>query len=595
MKFRTRRTDGVIEKKYFTTESDAIAHAARRNRGVGKRAIAALPDLWRDKKPDAPAWRVRPYTNNAQPNGAKYVACTYVNRKPVKRFFPDEKMALAFANEQNAQIAAERLRRRETGEPMRSEAAPVQAAPPVAWNWHEPAEPPPMPDEIGMETLAAIVSGKAEPASEGELTGALTVAARLSGEAMADSRFIVHPYKCRRYPKVRWVVNGYVRGQRQRKFFQSEGEARTYAHLHNTELLNKGRESMDFPSWLRAMAQRCHELLEPTGATIEDATRHFLAAKAREAQSITLKTCIENLVQTRQSEDVSRRYVVILRTSLQRFAEVIGPHIRISEITTREIDAYLSSLRSIKEPSQIAGAPTRAQIRRNLATLFSYAKTHRYCAENPVMGAMRVKIAETEVGIFTPEQISAILVHAPAEFVPMLAIGAFAGLRVAELLRLEWRDVKLTRGYIEVPAKKAKTARRRLVRIQPCLDAWIRPLAKSEGRIAPVKNFAPHSMLAGAIAAAKIKAWVHNGLRHSFASYHLGLWNDAAKLALEMGHTTTNLIFAHYRALVDECDAERYWKIFPANSVESETAVNFQGSPPSPRPPELPPFAKPKR
>ena len=216
-----------------------------------------------------------------------------------------------------------------------------------------------------------------------------------------------------------------------------------------------------------------------------------------------------------------------------------------------------------------------------LATLFSYAKTHRYCAENPVMGAMRVKLAETAVGIFRPEEVAALLTHAPAGFVPMLAIGAFAGIRVAELLRLDWRDVKLDSNCLEVPAKKAKSARRRIVKIQPCLDAWIRPFSKLEGPIAPVQSFVPHEMLRDAIAAARLTAWVRNGLRHSFASYHLAKRKDAAALALEMGHTTTNLIFAHYREMVHESVAEKYWNIFPVGSLETDTVLNFGGGRPA--------------
>ena len=372
-------------------------------------------------------------------------------------------------------------------------------------------------------------------------------------------------------------MNGYyASGKRRRKFCKTEAEARTFAHLQNTELLNKGREAIDFPSWLRTMAQRCHEMLEPSGATIEDAVRHYLAHKAREAQSITLQACVENLVQTRQSEGVSKLYVVILRKALQRFAEAIGPAIRVSEITTREIDGYLSGLRSIKDPSQLVGAPSRMQARRMLATLFSYAKTHRYCAENPMIGAMRVRLAETEVGIFRPEQLAALLTHAPAEFLPMLAIGAFAGIRIAELLRLDWHDVKLSQKYIEVPAKKAKSARRRMVMIQPCLDAWIRPIAKLEGPIAPRRVFIPHEMLGDAMTKAKLTKWVRNGLRHSFASYHLAKWKNAGALALEMGHTKNDLIFAHYRELVHETEAEKYWSIFPEGATESEKVVNLE-------------------
>ena len=42
-----------------------------------------------------------------------------------------------------------------------------------------------------------------------------------------------------------------------------------------------------------------------------------------------------------------------------------------------------------------------------------------------------------------------LLKHAPADVVPFLAIGAFAGLRHAEILRLDWAEVDLAGGHIE--------------------------------------------------------------------------------------------------------------------------------------------------
>ena len=57
----------------------------------------------------------------------------------------------------------------------------------------------------------------------------------------------------------------------------------------------------------------------------------------------------------------------------------------------------------------------------------------------------------------------------------MLAIGAFAGVREAEIKRLNWSEVAQRRGYIEIKASKAKCARRRIVEIQPNLRSWFGP------------------------------------------------------------------------------------------------------------------------
>jgi hypothetical protein len=43
----------------------------------------------------------------------------------------------------------------------------------------------------------------------------------------------------------------------------------------------------------------------------------------------------------------------------------------------------------------------------------------------------------------------------------------------------------------------------------------------------------------------------------------LGHFKDAARLALEMGHTTTAMIFGHYREVVDPLAATAFWKILP--------------------------------
>lgn len=69
-------------------------------------------------------------------------------------------------------------------------------------------------------------------------------------------------------------------------------------------------------------------------------------------------------------------------------------------------------------------------------------------------------------------------------------------------------------------------------------------------------------------------AWPENGLRHSFASYHAAHFQDAGKLASEMGHTTPGIVFQHYRELVEPEKAARYWSIRP--TAEAANVVPMQ-------------------
>jgi integrase len=132
---------------------------------------------------------------------------------------------------------------------------------------------------------------------------------------------------------------------------------------------------------------------------------------------------------------------------------------------------------------------------------------------------------------------------------------------VRELEQLDWKEIDLHSGLIEVIASKAKSARRRFVRTQPNLIKWLQLYARLSGNVTPPKY---RELLDAARAAAKIEEWPHNALRHSFASYHLARFNDAAALALELGHTSAHLVFQHYRQLVRPKEAERYWEIAPA-------------------------------
>ena len=96
--------------------------------------------------------------------------------------------------------------------------------------------------------------------------------------------------------------------------------------------------------------------------------------------------------------------------------------------------------------------------------------------------AALVKIAKGKTpppSILTPEEAGRWLACTALEAPSLLAgtaIALFAGLRAAEVSRLDWREVRLSRGFIEVTAAKSKTRTRRLVDIMPNLAEWLAPL-----------------------------------------------------------------------------------------------------------------------
>jgi integrase len=155
----------------------------------------------------------------------------------------------------------------------------------------------------------------------------------------------------------------------------------------------------------------------------------------------------------------------------------------------------------------------------------------------------------------------------------MLAIGAFAGVRDAEIKRLDWSEVDLARGHVEIKGAKAKSARRRIIPMQPNLVAWLRPYCSVTGQLVPEGY---RSSLDRVRKAAGLSRWPNNGLRHSFASYRLAACYDAPRVAGELGHTSPQMLYSTYRELVLPEEAERYWRIAPAS--ETEKVVAFKAS-----------------
>lgn len=379
--------------------------------------------------------------------------------------------------------------------------------------------------------------------------------------------FTVKPYRDKNRPHLKFTVRAKIDGKWDRKFFETQAEAKTYAHLKNTELLQYGADAANTPTWLRIMAQNCQEQLARFKKTVQDATAHYVKYLQEQARSCPVERLFEELVTFKRCSGLSRDYLYTLRTAGDRLAAAF-PGKLMSDFKTRDINDFLLSMKDVS-------AYTVINYRTRLVTAFAFALTQGYCSENPALESVVPKVVDKAVEILRPEELARLLAAAAPEILPALAIGAFAGIRSAELARLDWREVDLEGGFIEVTARKAKSAKRRLIRIQPCLAEWLRPFAKTSGKIAyarAISNVQRREMLRRA----GLKSWPKNALRHSFASYHLAHFKDAAALALEMGHTTTGLIFSHYREVVRPEAGAEYWSIRPNSRPETSSVYAFK-------------------
>lgn len=171
-----------------------------------------------------------------------------------------------------------------------------------------------------------------------------------------------------------------------------------------------------------------------------------------------------------------------------------------------------------------------------------------------------------DVEIYTPKELASLLSHADDTLRPALIIGALAGLRTQELLRLEWSDVWRRPGFIEVTRGKAKTRQRRLVPICAALAEWLAPHRdRITGRVWEGKENYFHQLFREAGEAAAI-ARKDNALRHSFISYRLAEVQNEHQVAAEAG-TSPAMIHGHYREVVTSAEAKEWFNVLPAGAA----------------------------
>src|SRR5260370_19346858 len=139
-------------------------------------------------------------------------------------------------------------------------------------------------------------------------------------------------------PHLKFVVNFREAGRRKRKFFETETQAKSFAHFKNAELARNGVEHAEFPTAIRVMAQNATERLKPFGKSITDAVDHYVAHLKASERSCTVEQLLAELLDAKESKGVSRRHLDDLRHLVGRFADAFGER-SVSTITSRETEA----------------------------------------------------------------------------------------------------------------------------------------------------------------------------------------------------------------------------------------------------------------
>jgi integrase len=306
------------------------------------------------------------------------------------------------------------------------------------------------------------------------------------------------------------------------------------------------------------LVAHAHSTLEPHSVRIDDAINAYAAVIEQRKRSVTVNRLVDEFIENRRAKGKSEVYIRDLTNRLRRFKVSMGDRI-IAEITSGDVDHWIQSLN--------IGPQSQNNFRAVLSAMWTFSVRRGYAATNVIQFVDKTSVVRDHIPTFSIEELTKLLAAAPPDYLPVLAIGCFSGLRPEEINKLKWEDLDFHERTIRVNASAAKTRKKRFAEIPNNLRAWLKPYAGRTGPVAPPNL---QKLRRATMKTAKIEKWPPDVLRHSFASAHYSFHRDPARTAVIMGHRDQNMLLTHYRDEMKPSDAARYWQIAPETATDAK-------------------------
>jgi len=257
----------------------------------------------------------------------------------------------------------------------------------------------------------------------------------------------------------------------------------------------------------------------------------------------------------------SAKHKKSVKGHLKKFkAAFSGP---IQKVTVAALDDYLLTMEHPK---------TRKNHRGTICSVFKFAQRKGFLPHGPT-AADRTESPRTEPAdppTLSPSDLAKMLEGCEDKKIKaFLVVGAFSGIRSAEIQRLRWRDIK--DDCVILGSDKTKTKRRRLAEVADNLKLWVKDLRGNDDDLITYpedKYFYLYKGLAKLCDKQGVK-WGHNCLRHTFVSAHLEVHKDPPRTCKTSGHSLDTLLTC-YLKLIPLSQAKAWFEIKPKDREESK-------------------------
>ncbi|WP_419659683.1 tyrosine-type recombinase/integrase [Desulfosarcina variabilis] len=307
---------------------------------------------------------------------------------------------------------------------------------------------------------------------------------------------------------------------------------------------------------------------EKAGNEFNDGLKASGQIRTYKKRSKTFGPTLTELVDAYLKSKAATLPAVSLRNTRYKFESVILPlvgHYKAMKLTPDILDRYVANR------SKNVKMTTVHRELSDIQACLNWSVKRRLISHNPVHGYEKPSRDDAVIRPPSPEEIKAILAHAPEHLKRALTISYFTGLRPgnAELFRLTWGDVDMVSGYINIVSAKKGGIRERSIPLHPSFKKTLEKWHKSDNGRGHLVHYGkkrkPISTIKTTWASTKKKAGITRRLRpydfrHAFATAILSSGGDLKATSEMLGHTrpdTTLKVYQHTNSAMHKANIDR--------------------------------------
>ena len=411
-----------------------------------------------------------------------------------------------------------------------------------------------------------------------------------------ENSISIFPYSSKSHPAYKWIVHytDIQSGLRKKSLFKERDEALNFrravasesahhfstkkmplneAELEEYHLLSKRAEEVGITlaEMTQFIADWTEYLSSQYDESITDAINLFIKCDIQKHRLVHLRETAEEYL-TRLSTGLrSRTYIMQTRHVLMAFVDFFKEDPLLVDITKQNILDWFEVAQN--RPGQ-SGKPLSQVAKYNtlrcIQIFFNYCRRKELIEYNRSLDIEKPVLPKEEPKFYTVEQAELILrASNPLSFTRLLLIlGIFGGFRVSEMLRMKWKHISFEYNDVRIDGSMAKNRFRRQVRLPENVRAWLEPYSHTnydpEEFVFPWRE-TELSLLYKELDAIFARVHIHrirNGLRHTAATYHYAMSENAVVSSDQMGNSP-GVLKEHYTGLVPKSRAKAFYQILP--------------------------------